>query len=218
LSEIEDVRVRRFEPMKRCPQCNRTFSDETLSFCIADGQLLSPSYDSPATLPLAPARATDGAVTEIIPSALTPERARQIIRRNRIAGLVGIPIGAIIMLIGVSTTPDSQNPPVVGLIVAAVLSGLVYGYMFWSSFFGFPKVWSWWRMPVRKLYQLANRIEFSSAVTVILILVGVCALAPAIAVVFIYFYSLFWVGLFYSFFGGGIYQFLRTRKIAKANQ
>lgn len=202
--------------MKRCPQCNRTFSDETLSFCIADGQLLSPSYDSPATLPLAPARATDGAVTEIIPSALTPERARQIIRRNRIVGLVGVPIGAIIMLVTLSSNPQSQSQPIAGWIAAAAFGALVYGYMFWSSFFGFPKVWSWWRTPVRKLYQLANRIEFNSAVTVILILAGVCALAPAIALVFIYFYSLFWVGLFYSFFGGGIYQFLQARKIAKA--
>ena len=204
--------------MKRSPACNRTFSDETLSFCIADGQLLSPSYDSPATLPLTPARATDGAVTEILPSALTPERAREIIRRNRIAGLVGIPIGAIIMLAALSSNPQSQDQPIAGLIAAAVLGALIYGYMFWSSFFGFPKVWSWWRIPVRKLYQLAHRIEFSSAVTVVLVLAGVCALAPAIAVVFIYFYSLFWVGLFYSFFGGGVYQFLQVRKIAKANQ
>ena len=202
--------------MKRCPACNRTFSDETLSFCIADGQLLSASYDGPATLPLKPARATDGAVTEIIPSALSPERARQIIRRNRIAGLVGVPIGAIIMLIMLSSDPQSQNQPIAGLIAAGAFGALIYGYMFWSSFFGFPKVWSWWRTPVRKLYQLANRIEFNSAVTVVLILAGVCALAPAIALVLIYFYSLFWVGLFYSFFGGGIYQFLQTRKIAKA--
>ena len=205
--------------MKRCPACNRTFSDETLSFCIADGQLLSPSYDSPATLPLAPARVTDdGAATEILPSPLSPERARQIIRRNLIAGIVGIPVGVIIMLITFSNTPDSQNEPVAALIAAAALSGLIYGYLFWSSFFGFPKVWSWWRTPVRKLYQLANRIEFNSAVTVILILAGVCALAPALALVLVYFYSLFWVGLFYSFFGGGIYQFLQARKIAKANQ
>jgi len=35
--------------------------------------------------------------------------------------------------------------------------------------------------------------------------------------VLLYFYSLFWVGLFYSFFGGGVYQFLQTRKIAKGN-
>jgi hypothetical protein len=202
--------------MKRCPACNRTFSDETLSFCIADGQLLSPSYDSPATLPLAPARATAEKTTEVFPNALSPERFRRINRRNLIAGAVGVPVGAIIMLIAFSTNPESQKEPTVPRLASVVLSALIYGYMFWSCFWGFPKVWSWWRTPVRKLYQLANRIEFSSAVTVILILAGVCALAPALALAFVYFYSLFWAGFFYSFFGGGIYQFLQARKAAKS--
>jgi hypothetical protein len=204
--------------MKQCPQCKRTYADDTISFCLGDGQLLSASYDSAATLPLTPARATDGAVTEILPSAMSPERARQVIRRNWIVGLVGMPIGAIIMLVTLSSNPQTDHEPIAMWIAAAAFGALVYGYMFWSSFFGFPKVWSWWRIPVRKLYQLANRIEFNSAVTVVLILVGVCALAPAIALVFVYFYSFFWVGLFYSFFGGGVYQFLQARKIAKANQ
>ena len=30
--------------MKCCPQCNRTYSDETFSFCLADGALLSARY------------------------------------------------------------------------------------------------------------------------------------------------------------------------------
>ena len=38
--------------MKRCPTCNRTYSDETLSFCLADGALLSASEDPQATLVL----------------------------------------------------------------------------------------------------------------------------------------------------------------------
>src|SRR5262245_9617192 len=32
--------------MKRCPSCNRTYSDESISFCLADGSLLSAPYDS----------------------------------------------------------------------------------------------------------------------------------------------------------------------------
>src|ERR1700694_6051384 len=32
--------------MKRCPTCNRTYSDETITFCLADGSLLSAPYDS----------------------------------------------------------------------------------------------------------------------------------------------------------------------------
>ncbi len=36
--------------MKRCPKCNRTYSDETFSFCLADGALLSAPFDSEKTL------------------------------------------------------------------------------------------------------------------------------------------------------------------------
>ncbi|MGH9881969.1 MAG: hypothetical protein ACRD6N_11080, partial [Pyrinomonadaceae bacterium] len=33
--------------MKRCPTCNRTFTDENLSFCIDDGTPLVPVSDPP---------------------------------------------------------------------------------------------------------------------------------------------------------------------------
>jgi hypothetical protein len=36
--------------MKRCPECHRTYSDDTIAFCLADGALLSAPYDSDATL------------------------------------------------------------------------------------------------------------------------------------------------------------------------
>jgi TonB family protein len=49
--------------MKRCPSCNRTYSDETISFCLADGALLSPSYD--------PSR-EQGPPTEIMPPQTRP--------------------------------------------------------------------------------------------------------------------------------------------------
>jgi len=31
--------------MKSCPQCNRTYSDDTISFCLEDGTLLSVPYE-----------------------------------------------------------------------------------------------------------------------------------------------------------------------------
>ncbi len=31
--------------MKKCPACNRTYSDETLSFCLEDGSLLSAPFN-----------------------------------------------------------------------------------------------------------------------------------------------------------------------------
>ena len=36
--------------MKKCPQCRRTYADESFSFCLEDGALLSASYDRDATL------------------------------------------------------------------------------------------------------------------------------------------------------------------------
>jgi peptidoglycan/LPS O-acetylase OafA/YrhL len=35
--------------MKKCPECNRTYSDDTLSFCLEDGTLLSASYNPQET-------------------------------------------------------------------------------------------------------------------------------------------------------------------------
>lgn len=35
--------------MKSCPTCKRTYADDTLTFCLADGALLSPPYDPHAT-------------------------------------------------------------------------------------------------------------------------------------------------------------------------
>ena len=36
--------------MKRCPTCNRSYADDTLSFCLEDGARLEPAYDPEATV------------------------------------------------------------------------------------------------------------------------------------------------------------------------
>src|SRR5436190_18084803 len=38
--------------MKKCSRCNRTYSDESFSFCLDDGSLLSAPYDPDATIVL----------------------------------------------------------------------------------------------------------------------------------------------------------------------
>jgi hypothetical protein len=63
---------------------------------------------------------------------------------------------------------------------------------------------------------MKQSVHFNTMVTVLVVLLGVFLFAPALAIVFLYFYSLFLVGLAYSLFGGGIYRFVQTRKIAKA--
>jgi PAN domain len=63
--------------MKACPTCNRTYADETLTFCLVDGSVLSAPYDPHQTLRIPPPRSTDPAPTEVLnppsrPSHSTP--------------------------------------------------------------------------------------------------------------------------------------------------
>jgi hypothetical protein len=53
--------------MKSCPTCNRTF-DDSFTFCLADGSLLSPPFDSQATLVLPESAQTEPPPTEVLPS------------------------------------------------------------------------------------------------------------------------------------------------------
>lgn len=51
--------------MKRCPACDRTYTDETLSFCLEDGSVLSASYDPDETLQISAPRDTDSILTKV---------------------------------------------------------------------------------------------------------------------------------------------------------
>lgn len=51
--------------MKACPTCKRTYADETLTFCLVDGSILSAPYDPHETLHIPAPRSTAPAPTEI---------------------------------------------------------------------------------------------------------------------------------------------------------
>jgi hypothetical protein len=55
--------------MKRCPQCHRTYTDDTLRFCLDDGVLLSASEQ---TVPIqhSPTSSRDNPQTEVLPARL----------------------------------------------------------------------------------------------------------------------------------------------------
>jgi hypothetical protein len=38
--------------MKKCPECNRTYADDSIAFCLVDGAVLSAPFDSEPTLVL----------------------------------------------------------------------------------------------------------------------------------------------------------------------
>jgi hypothetical protein len=52
--------------MKSCPTCNRTYADDTFTFCLDDGALLSASYDPHGTLKISAERQTAPPQTEIL--------------------------------------------------------------------------------------------------------------------------------------------------------
>jgi hypothetical protein len=57
--------------MKSCPTCNRTFED-TFTFCLVDGAILSAPFDPLATQANGSVRDTGGARTEVLPSPSYP--------------------------------------------------------------------------------------------------------------------------------------------------
>lgn len=59
--------------IKECPTCKRTYADETLTFCLADGTLLSAPYDPDATLVMPTADRTSNARDATIPSPSFPQ-------------------------------------------------------------------------------------------------------------------------------------------------
>ncbi|MDQ3820978.1 MAG: hypothetical protein M3362_25305 [Acidobacteriota bacterium] len=59
--------------MKSCPTCNRTFED-TFTFCLVDGSILSAPFDPQATQQSPNARDTSPPPTEVMPSQNFPNR------------------------------------------------------------------------------------------------------------------------------------------------
>jgi hypothetical protein len=58
--------------MKSCPTCNRTYADDTLTFCLVDGSILSAPYDPQLVKTNSSLRRTESPPTEILPSVLKP--------------------------------------------------------------------------------------------------------------------------------------------------
>jgi len=78
--------------MKQCPQCKRTYTDETVTFCLDDGTRLQALYDPQATLSLPQPRLTSAAPTIISPppQSIQPQVVRQGVRPPIVYGLVAL--------------------------------------------------------------------------------------------------------------------------------
>lgn len=139
--------------MKSCPACNRTYSDDSTTFCLVDGAVLSAPYDPNATQPGPTVRVTTPPATEIlldrdVPSTIrapipanpafshpapqwapSPPRKsdvfRALIRRVLLGIIIGAPVGSIIMLIiNMNFARRSEQP---GMLLAGAFFGAILG-------------------------------------------------------------------------------------------
>lgn len=74
--------------MKQCPACRRTFSDDTLVYCLEDGSALANVYDAGATQIMPPPRVTSPPPTQFAPSNLPPSQPPQRRSYNWLIGLL----------------------------------------------------------------------------------------------------------------------------------
>lgn len=88
--------------MKTCPECNRTYPDDTLAFCLVDGAILSTPFDPEATQRIPIPRATNSPATEVLPPS---QPIQQKGNPKFIYIVVGIMAGVIIVLASLVIIP-----------------------------------------------------------------------------------------------------------------
>src|SRR3954463_5291761 len=77
--------------MMRCPQCNRTYRDETVIYCLDDGTLLTTSHNPQETLILPQSRPTDPFPNVVLPApSAQPQIVRQGVRPAIVYALVAL--------------------------------------------------------------------------------------------------------------------------------
>jgi hypothetical protein len=94
--------------MKQCPICNRTYSDETLTYCLADGSLLSAPYDPETTQRILPPRITNQSPTEILHSS-QPRSAPERQGNNPVLPYIIVALLALLVGGGVVTLIKSKG-------------------------------------------------------------------------------------------------------------
>jgi|GEM_PF-1905054 len=95
--------------MKECPQCNRTYADEAITFCLADGALLSAPYDPQATQRIPFPRSTNPPPTEILPSPAYSQPTQQKGKPKSVYAIFGVMAALIIALGSIIVVPMLSN-------------------------------------------------------------------------------------------------------------
>jgi hypothetical protein len=119
--------------MKSCPACGRTYVDDTFTFCLDDGALLSAPYDPQTTLQIPAARDTDQPRTDIIrtpPPPANPQTSPQQATTQ--------PSEPLNYSYQAAAEPSSQRRSKASLVVGGVIvfltaGVLILGYLAWRN-------------------------------------------------------------------------------------
>src|SRR3954454_1413890 len=101
--------------MKRCPECRRDYSDETLNYCLDDGIALLDgpgSTDEPATAVLPDANVSSDAQTRVIVSDTADSNTRATSSAEYLVG---------------GMRRNKTWTVAISLAVAVILGALIYG-------------------------------------------------------------------------------------------
>ncbi len=96
--------------MKQCPKCRRSYTDESLNFCLEDGTVLSRSLDPQATLLNTSPRPTDPNTTEVLPRLPIQTKASQAWSIYLVIGLVVLVVGTVVISLIILAATDSTTP------------------------------------------------------------------------------------------------------------
>jgi len=128
------------------------------------------------------------------------ESARKRIKWSKILFIVIFCFGMVITIAQVfdpNRSKDPNAPSALLLIVVSPFASAFAAYLFWGLFWGVQAVWRWWR----SLATTGGWVFFATPVAIIITLV--C-----------FGYLVFFVAYMYGALGGGIYEYIRAKKIA----
>lgn len=92
---------------------------------------------------------------------------------------------------------DSQAPGFFAAIVGGILASVIVGYFAWSFFWGFPAIWR----GLRSMFSKMGCFVVLNPITWLILLL-------------VFFMVVTCFGEMYCIFGGGLSQYLKTRRVA----
>ena len=100
--------------MKRCPTCNRSFADDTLTFCLDDGARLELEHDPEATVIAQPRKTNSHRVYQVIIALLLLVGLAVVLRISKLpwTGSVNVPAMA-----GLDDRPPTSTAAAPSMIV-----------------------------------------------------------------------------------------------------